>query len=48
MLKVASKTHQDEVYSYLIRNREVMPRTTLRYALKKMPRTKRDEALRKP
>ncbi len=48
MLKVASKTHQDEVYSYVQRNREVMPRTALRYAIEKMPEHRRREAMRKP
>jgi 3-methyladenine DNA glycosylase AlkD len=48
MLKVASKTHQDEVYSYVMRKREVMPRTGLRYAIEKMPEHRRREAMRKP
>jgi 3-methyladenine DNA glycosylase AlkD len=47
MLKVASKTHQDEVYAYVLRNREAMPRTALRYAIKKMPEHRRREAMKK-
>jgi 3-methyladenine DNA glycosylase AlkD len=47
MLKVASKTHQDEVYSYVMRNREVMPRTALRYAIEKMPEHRRREAMKR-
>jgi 3-methyladenine DNA glycosylase AlkD len=48
MLKVASKTYQEEVYSYVLRNRGVMSRTTLRYAIEKMPEHRRREAIRKP
>jgi 3-methyladenine DNA glycosylase AlkD len=47
MLKVASRTHQDEVYAYVLRNREAMPRTALRYAIKKMPEERRREAMKK-
>jgi 3-methyladenine DNA glycosylase AlkD len=48
MLKVASKTHQDEVYAYVLRNREAMPRTALRYAIEKMPEEPRREAMKRP
>ena len=37
MLKVASQSHLNEVYEYIIRNKSVMPRTSLRYAIEKMP-----------
>jgi 3-methyladenine DNA glycosylase AlkD len=37
MLKEASKTHQNEVFSYIIANKKEMPRTALRYAIEKMP-----------
>ena len=37
MLKSASKVFQDEVFEYVIRNKSVMPRTALRYAIEKMP-----------
>ncbi len=37
MLKEASRLHQREVFDYVIRNRGVMPRTALRYAIEKMP-----------
>jgi 3-methyladenine DNA glycosylase AlkD len=47
MLKVASKTYQDEVYAYVMRNREAMPRTALRYAIEKMPEERRREAMRR-
>jgi 3-methyladenine DNA glycosylase AlkD len=37
MLKAASQAHQKEVFDYVIRNKAVMPRTSLRYAIEKMP-----------
>jgi len=47
MLKEASKAHQKEVFNYVIRNREKMPRTALRYAIEKMPENLRKEAMKK-
>ena len=41
MLKEASREHEKEVYNYIIRKREFMPRTALRYAIEKMPEDKR-------
>lgn len=38
MLKAASQAHQQEVFEYVVRNKGVMPRTALRYAIEKMPR----------
>jgi 3-methyladenine DNA glycosylase AlkD len=37
MLKVASQAHLKEVFDYVIKNKAVMPRTALRYAIEKMP-----------
>jgi len=37
MLKEAGKTHQQEVFDYIMRKKAVMPRTALRYAIEKMP-----------
>ena len=37
MLKAASQAHQQEVFDYVMRNKETMPRTALRYAIEKMP-----------
>ena len=37
MLKATSESHLSEVFDYVIRNKAVMPRTALRYAIKKMP-----------
>jgi 3-methyladenine DNA glycosylase AlkD len=38
MLKSASQAHQKEVFDYVIRNKATMPRTSLRYAIEKMPK----------
>ena len=46
-LKVASKTHQDEVFAYVMRNKSIMPRTALRCAIAKMPEELRREAMKK-
>ena len=45
MLKVASQAHQDEVFNYVIRQKAVMPRTALRYAIEKMPGDLRASAM---
>ena len=37
MLKAASEAHQREVFDYVMRHKAVMPRTSLRYAIEKMP-----------
>ena len=37
MLKAASEANQQEVFDYVIKNKSVMPRTSLRYAIEKMP-----------
>ena len=47
MLKVASKTYQDEVVEYVMHNKAAMPRTALRYAIEKMPEELRRQAMRK-
>jgi 3-methyladenine DNA glycosylase AlkD len=45
MLKVASQTHQEEVFNYVMKNKKVMPRTALRYAIEKMPENLREKAM---
>ena len=45
MLKVASQSHQKEIYDYVMSKRTVMPRTALRYAIEKMPRDLRSRAM---
>ena len=47
MLKEASKKHQEKVFDFVIENKERMPRTALRYAIEKMPKDLRNEAMKK-
>jgi 3-methyladenine DNA glycosylase AlkD len=47
LLKEASRKHQQEVFSYVVRNKAVMPRTALRYAIELMPKEMKAEAMRK-
>ena len=37
MLKDASILHRDEVFDYVMKNKKVMPRTALRYAIERLP-----------
>jgi 3-methyladenine DNA glycosylase AlkD len=46
LLKEASRKHQKEVFSYVLKNRRRMPRTALRYAIELMPEEFRKEAMR--
>ncbi len=45
MLKASSQAYQKEVFDYVIRNKAVMPRTSLRYAIEKMPQELRTKAM---
>jgi len=45
MLKAASEAHQKEVFEYVIKNKDKMPRTSLRYAIEKMPKALKDKAM---
>jgi len=47
MLKVASQTHQKEVFEWVMKNKGEMPRTALRYAIEKMPPDLRRKAMAK-
>lgn len=47
MLKVASQAHQNEVFEYVMKNKKVMPRTALRYAIEKMPPELKKQAMAK-
>lgn len=47
MLKAASEAHQKEVFDYVISKKIAMPRTSLRYAIEKMPQIMRSEAMKK-
>lgn len=45
MLKDASVYHQKEVFGFIMRNKNKMPRTALRYAIEKMPQSLRKKAM---
>jgi 3-methyladenine DNA glycosylase AlkD len=47
LLKEASRMHQQEVFEFVLKNKKVMPRTALRYAIEKMPRDLRLRAMAK-
>jgi 3-methyladenine DNA glycosylase AlkD len=47
MLKVASQTHQQEIFDYVMEKKAIMPRTALRYAIEKMPPELRNKAMMK-
>jgi 3-methyladenine DNA glycosylase AlkD len=47
LLKECSKTHQEEVYNFVIKRKDAMPRTAYRYALEKMPPALRAKAMEK-
>jgi 3-methyladenine DNA glycosylase AlkD len=47
MLKEASKLHLQEVFDFIMKHRQAMPRTALRYAIEKMPHHLRKKAMEK-
>lgn len=47
LLKVASNKHLSEVFDYVMKNKSVMPRTSLRYAIEKMPAELKSKAMQK-
>ena len=47
LLKEESRKHQSEVFDYVVKNRKVMPRTALRYAIELMPKELKTEAMKK-
>ena len=47
LLKEAGRHHQAEIFAYVVKNRAVMPRTALRYAIELMPEKHRKEAMKK-
>jgi 3-methyladenine DNA glycosylase AlkD len=47
MLKSASQFYQKEVFDYVVKNKVVMPRTALRYAIEKMPKELKVVAMKK-
>jgi 3-methyladenine DNA glycosylase AlkD len=47
LLKEESRKHQKAVFDYVVKNRSVMPRTALRYAIELMPKELKAEAMKK-
>jgi 3-methyladenine DNA glycosylase AlkD len=47
LLKEESRKHQNQVFDYVVKNRKVMPRTALRYAIELMPKELKAEAMKK-
>ena len=47
LLKEESRKHQKEVFEYVVKNRKIMPRTALRYAVELMPKELKAEAMKK-
>jgi 3-methyladenine DNA glycosylase AlkD len=47
MLKAASQSHEREIFDYVIRKKNIMPRTALRYAIEKMPKDMKTIAMEK-
>jgi 3-methyladenine DNA glycosylase AlkD len=47
LLKVASKLHQKEVFDYVMEKKSIMPRTSLRYAIEKIPKNLKVIAMEK-
>lgn len=45
MLKAASEANQREIFNYVIKNKTIMPRTALRYAIEKMPNDLKRKAM---
>jgi 3-methyladenine DNA glycosylase AlkD len=46
MLKAASQAHREEVFDYVMKNKQEMPRTALRYSIEKMPQNLKAEAMK--
>ena len=47
MLREAGKCHQQAIFDYIEKNKAVMPRTALRYAIEKMPDAMKRQAMEK-
>ncbi len=46
LLKEESRKHQKEVFNYVVKNRKIMPRTALRYAIELMPKELKAQAMK--
>ena len=47
MLKEATNLFQKDIFNYVIKNKDTMPRTALRYAIEKMPANLKKRAMTK-
>lgn len=47
MLKSLAEYYENDVYQYVLSKRSIMPRTALRYAIEKMPKEMKQEAMKK-
>jgi len=47
LLKDASIKNQEEIFNYVMKNKKVMPRTALRYAIERMPEDLKRQAMSK-
>ena len=47
MLKEASRKHQKAVFDYVVKQKKVMPRTALRYAIELMPKELKSKAMKR-
>lgn len=47
LLKVTSQSNLDPVFKYVMMHRDKMPRTSLRYAIEKMPKNLKEQAMKK-
>jgi len=47
MLKAASQSHEKKVFAYVMKHKKNMPRTALRYAIEKMPKSLKIEAMKR-
>ena len=47
LLKVQTKHHEDEVFKFVMKHKDITPRTALRYAIEKMPDEMKKKAMEK-